>query len=76
MSKIRKSNNLPWLIPGIGAQGGDLEKSVKISNSNSSIGIINVSRAIIFAGDCRINGVNEAAKIFNKKINSVEVYEQ
>ena len=75
MSKIRESNKLPWLIPGIGAQGGDLEKSVKISNRNSSVGIINISRSIIFAGNCKIEDVNKAAKIFNKKINSVKLYE-
>ena len=69
MSKIRKMNSLPWLIPGIGAQGGDLDKSVEISNSNSSIGIINVSRAIIFAGQCSLNDINEAALTFNNKIN-------
>ncbi len=70
MSKIRGMNSLPWLIPGIGAQGGDLEKSVKISNSNSSTGIINVSRSIIFAGDCTLNDINKSAITFNAKINS------
>ena len=34
MEEIRKTNSLPWLIPGIGAQGGDLEQSVAISNKN------------------------------------------
>ena len=70
MSKIREMNSLPWLIPGIGAQGGDLDESVKISNSNSSIGIINVSRSIIFAGDCSLNEISKAALKFNNKINS------
>ena len=71
MNKIRDLNNLPWLIPGIGAQGGDLEKSVYISNKNS-IGIINVSRSIIFAGDCNISAVHDAAKSFNNQINSMD----
>tara|TARA_Y100000996_G_scaffold194743_1_gene152651 strand:- start:11204 stop:12013 length:810 start_codon:yes stop_codon:yes gene_type:complete len=68
MKNIRDLNNLPWLIPGIGAQGGDLEKSVQISNQNS-IGLINVSRAIIFAGDCNLNDVRNAATSFNNQIN-------
>ena len=68
MKNIRDLNNLPWLIPGIGAQGGDLEKSVQISNQNS-IGLINVSRAIIFAGDCNLNDVQNAAISFNNQIN-------
>tara|TARA_Y100001970_G_scaffold288906_1_gene417643 strand:+ start:56 stop:862 length:807 start_codon:yes stop_codon:yes gene_type:complete len=70
MNEIRNLNNLPWLIPGIGAQGGDLEKSVLISNKNST-GIINVSRSIIFAGDCELQAVHDAAKTFNDQINSI-----
>tara|TARA_Y100000588_G_scaffold386424_1_gene481930 strand:- start:298 stop:1104 length:807 start_codon:yes stop_codon:yes gene_type:complete len=71
MNKIRDLNNLPWLIPGIGAQGGDLEKSVYISNKNS-VGLINVSRSIIFAGDCKLSAVHDAATYFNNQINSVQ----
>ena len=69
MESIRAKNQLPWLIPGIGVQGGDLEQSVKISNSNDSLGIINVSRSIIFAGNCNINEVNKTALEYNKQIN-------
>lgn len=69
MNRIRKQNSLPWLIPGIGAQGGDLEESVKISNSNDSDGLINVSRGIIFAGDCKIEEVRKAAVSYNENIN-------
>jgi len=75
MNKIRSLNSLPWLIPGIGAQGGDLKQSVTISNSNNSLGIINVSRAIIFAGDCNLNKVNEAAQSYNKQINEINLNE-
>ena len=71
MNEIRNLNSLPWLIPGIGAQGGDLEQSVTISNNNNSLGIINVSRGIIFAGDCSINDINNAAKLYNDKINNI-----
>ena len=49
MREIRSQAPLmPWLIPGIGKQGGDLEKSVKIGNENGAIGIINVSRDILY----------------------------
>ncbi|MDO8667916.1 MAG: orotidine-5'-phosphate decarboxylase [bacterium] len=42
--------NMPILIPGIGAQGGDLEKTVKAGRDNRGRGmIINSSRGIIFA---------------------------
>ena len=36
------------LIPGVGAQGGDLELSVKYGGR---LGIINASRSIIYAAD-------------------------
>ena len=41
---------MPILIPGIGAQGGDVEKTVKAGISKRGCGmIINSSRGIIFA---------------------------
>tara|TARA_B100000029_G_scaffold349205_1_gene341543 strand:- start:982 stop:1788 length:807 start_codon:yes stop_codon:yes gene_type:complete len=71
MKKIRNlAPSLTWLVPGIGAQGGDLEKSVSISNSNKSIGIINVSRSIIYAGNQSIDDIRSAAIDYNKKINN------
>jgi orotidine-5'-phosphate decarboxylase len=69
MEKIRETNSLPWLIPGIGAQGGDLEQSVTISNKNNSIGLINVSRGIIFAGNCSVEDITDAAESYNDNIN-------
>jgi len=70
MKKIKNiAPSLTWLIPGIGAQGGDLEKSVSISNSNKGIGIINVSRSIIYAGNQSIDDIREATIDYNNKIN-------
>ncbi|MBN2411855.1 orotidine-5'-phosphate decarboxylase [candidate division KSB1 bacterium] len=41
---------LPFLIPGIGAQGGDLEKSVQYGlDENGTGALFNSSRAIIYA---------------------------
>lgn len=38
------------LVPGIGAQGGDLEKSIRFGKTNAGDGlIINASRSVIFA---------------------------
>ena len=42
------SPDLPLLIPGVGAQGGDLEQSVKLGNQ-SSCALVNISRGISFA---------------------------
>lgn len=44
--------DMPILIPGIGAQGGDLEKSVQFGKDSYRAGfMINSSRGIIFASD-------------------------
>ena len=64
-----KTPFLPWLIPGIGAQGGDLETSVKIGNQKG-LGIINVSRSIIYAGDGSIEDISKSALDYTKKIRS------
>lgn len=52
LKEIRElvGEEMPILIPGIGAQAGDLEKAVKYgTNSRGELAIINVSRAVIFA---------------------------
>lgn len=42
--------NLPFLIPGIGAQGGDLQSAVKTgAGKTGDLAVINASRAIIYA---------------------------
>ena len=44
--------DMPILIPGVGAQGGDVEKTVKAGvDSQGKNAIINSSRAIIFASN-------------------------
>ncbi len=53
LARVRKIvGDLPILIPGIGAQGGDLEKTVKAGKDSHGQGmIINSSRGIIFASN-------------------------
>ncbi len=42
---------LPFLIPGVGAQGGSLEDAVRYGTAADGIGpLINVSRAVLYAG--------------------------
>ena len=51
LEKIRKKvgEEIPILIPGVGAQGGDLENAVKGgSDSDGNMAIINISRGIIY----------------------------
>ena len=42
--------DLPLLIPGVGAQGGDLRHCLKVGNS-TGVALINISRGISFSGD-------------------------
>ena len=71
MEEIRElSNGMPWLIPGVGTQGGDLETALRISHKNG-IGIINVSRGILYAGDGSLNDVIQSAKNYTEKIRSI-----
>lgn len=53
LREVRKIvGDMPILIPGIGAQGGDLENTVRAGRDNRGRGmIINSARGIIFASD-------------------------
>ena len=76
MRKIREIGpSLTWLVPGIGAQGGDLEQSVTIPNSNKGVGIINVSRSIIYSGNQSLDEIRNAAINYNKQINKFLIHE-
>ena len=56
--------NIPLLIPGIGAQGNDLENLLK--NICNKEFLINASRSIIFAG----NSIDRVNTYFNKVVNN------
>lgn len=53
LAEIRgDAENMPILIPGVGAQGGDLEKAVRGGTDNfTKPAIINVSRSVLYASD-------------------------
>lgn len=53
MARIRAAApNLPLLVPGIGAQGGDLEGTVRYGQTSPGHGLmINASRSVIYASD-------------------------
>jgi orotidine-5'-phosphate decarboxylase len=67
--------NMPLLIPGIGAQGGDVEATVRAGRVASGNGgmLINSSRAIIYAGKGEnfADAAAEAAKRTRDAINAV-----
>jgi len=71
MEDIRKqSKGMPWLIPGVGFQGGDLETALNISHEHG-MGIVNVSRGILYAGNGSIKAVIQAARDYSDKIRDI-----
>lgn len=74
---------IPFLVPGVGAQGGDAEPAVRYGladfpGAESDIGLINSSRGIIFAGEDTTNSrdpddyfraAGEAAKRLKRRLN-------
>jgi orotidine-5'-phosphate decarboxylase len=69
LARVRRAvGDMQILVPGIGAQGGSLEATVKVGADSHGIGmIINSSRGIIFAS----KGEDFAAAAYNeaKKLN-------
>jgi orotidine-5'-phosphate decarboxylase len=65
-------NDMPILVPGVGAQAGDLEQAVKHSvNPQGEWAIINASRSVIFAspGEDFAQAARKAAMTLRDEIN-------
>ncbi|AGB16670.1 orotidine 5''-phosphate decarboxylase, subfamily 2 [Halovivax ruber XH-70] len=64
--------DLPFLVPGVGAQGGDAEVAVEYGLANG-VGLVNSSRGIIFAGEDAgadfDTAAGRAAKRLKKRLN-------
>ncbi|OGS36876.1 MAG: orotidine 5'-phosphate decarboxylase, partial [Elusimicrobia bacterium RIFOXYB2_FULL_49_7] len=48
IAEIRSLCLLPFLVPGVGSQGGDLGRAVREGNRNGALAVINASRSIIY----------------------------
>ena len=69
--EVRKNApGLPLLIPGVGAQGGSLEKSMEYGNKDG-ISLINVSRSIIFSSDLSEKSIRSSAKDYVDKMREL-----
>ncbi len=71
---ILSFNNMPILLPGIGAQGGSLEEVVSIFKQNNKDNfIINVSRGLLYIDSTETftNSVTEQIKKFNRQISKI-----
>ncbi len=73
LAEVRKiAGDMTFLVPGIGAQGGDVEKTVKAGLNSKGTGmIINSSRGIIFAssGPDFAEVAEQEAKKLKEEIN-------
>ena len=50
IAEVRRATSLPFLIPGVGAQGGDLEGSVRAAwNGDPASCLVSSSRSILYA---------------------------
>ena len=58
------------MIPGVGAQGGDLAHCLKVGNQ-SGVGLINVSRDISFRGDMSEDAIHKAASGYVEKMREL-----
>jgi orotidine-5'-phosphate decarboxylase len=74
LKRIREAvGDLPILIPGIGAQGGDVEATVKAGKDSHGAGmIINSSRGIIYAstGPDFALAARKATEVLRAEINT------
>ena len=52
LAEVRAASRLPFLVPGVGSQGGELEAAVRAAwNGDEASCLISVSRSVIYADD-------------------------
>jgi len=67
IAELRGATDLPFLIPGVGAQGGDLEGSVRAAwNGDAASCLISSSRSVLYA-----DSPARAAAALKAEINAV-----
>jgi orotidine-5'-phosphate decarboxylase len=71
MAELRQAHpELPFLVPGVGAQGGDLAALLSAGLDAQGAGLlISASRSIIYAGGGSPGGIREAAAELHAAIN-------
>jgi orotidine-5'-phosphate decarboxylase len=71
MAELRRAHPDLWfLVPGIGAQGGDLDRILEAGLTAQRTGLlINSARGIIYAGDASAAAIHAAARTLHAAIN-------
>jgi orotidine-5'-phosphate decarboxylase len=77
LAEVRRiTGNMPLLVPGIGAQGGDIEATVKAGRSSNGAGLmINSSRAILYASSDE-DFAEAARRVANQTRLAINQYRQ
>ena len=72
MAELRDAHpDLPFLVPGIGAQGGDLEATLMAGLNAQGTGLlINSSRAILYAGVGELAGSPDSIRAAAQRLHS------
>ena len=71
LARLRQAApDLPFLTPGVGAQGGSLEAAVA-SGTLQAPSIIPVARSIIYAGKGSLDEISAAVDDYNRRINAL-----
>jgi len=77
IAEVRKIvGDMPLLVPGIGAQGGDIEATVRAGQTSDGMGMmINSSRAILYAKPVDGEGfADAAARVARETRDAINVY--
>ena len=70
LDRIRKvAPDLPFLMPGVGAQGGDLQAALSAGRPTAPV-LIAVSRGILYAGDGTLDDITGAVADYNAAIRA------
>ena len=74
LARVRRAvGDLPILLLGLGAQGGDLDECIRVGRASNGFGLIpNSSRAILYASSGRsfVDAAALAASTFNERLGS------
>ncbi|MBD3331695.1 orotidine-5'-phosphate decarboxylase [candidate division GN15 bacterium] len=80
LERIRSiAGEMPLLIPGVGAQGGSLEKAARLGTDNfRKLALINVSRSVLYAssGEDFATKAREEVLSLNRQINDLRSVKQ
>ena len=77
IAEVRKIvGDMPLLVPGIGAQGGDIESTVRAGQTSDGMGMmINSSRAILYAKPVDGKGfADAAARVARETRDAINLY--